>query len=298
MLFGSHVTADEAEFIQKSFQYCDIYIPEAIEKGCTLQEEFCNQIAQGDICIDKFARWNPETLPFRIREWEIVSDSKKLIWICDIPYFYTGDDLKCLEKANYVYPGKFESALSELERDIKTYTQAHQLRERYIIQNIRWRLRALIRGDQGIREKEQLKVLMFMGAFHTNVGHQLAKKFMCIRTFQVLPLVYPPVVEVMRRFVFGKRVNQEILAQVFLSEYFGKFFVSLGGRKRIYAYEMVDPMLAWVRKLNISFEEVKSLWSPRAGGIPKERLKKFLLARGWQIPKTTGELKNLFLPQR
>jgi len=299
LLLGTHLTAEEAEFIREPFQKCDIFIPEAVERGHSDQEEFFNQISQGCVYVDKFFELDQSMLPFEIREFEIMSGSQKMIWVCDIPYYYVGDGLAWLkEGGNYCYPGTFENALSALEEDIRICALAQRRRERYIVQNIRWRIRALLRTDEEMRQKKGLNILMFMGSFHTNVGHQLAKKFQFTRTFHTLPLVYPPVVEVMRRFAFGKTVDQEMLAQIFLSEYFATFFCSLSGRKKIFTYALDAPMLAWVRKLNVGFEEIKALWSPRAGGITKRRLKNFLLARGHQIPKTTEELKNLFLPQR
>jgi endonuclease III-like uncharacterized protein len=75
-------------------------------------------------------------------------------------------------------------------------------------------------NDPRFSTKERIKILMYLGAFHTGFYHVLKERFpgSIFRRFNVMPLVYPFIVEVSRRICFGKEIDYELASKSLLEE--------------------------------------------------------------------------------
>ena len=145
---------------------------------------------------------------------QILFNCRKQIFLVDVPMGHPDVELfHESQKASIFDISNFEDSDELL--DHFTYAKAfeakwHLLRERYMLEKL---------GEviSKIEAKEPKKVLIVLGALHTQLSTVLQDNGEDVRRhFTHSPLIFPLREEITRRFMFGKDVSRDLVAQAIL----------------------------------------------------------------------------------
>lgn len=140
------------------------------------------------------------------------------------------DDKKTLQKISNIdwelmkFNHKFDDtpyyeAVSEYSAIIKEYALAQVEREEEIMDNIPDKIGELLQTNQALQEKENLKIKMFYGAFHTALSHQLIADGQYVsREFQKNIMPHDPFLQLQRYYRFNKTPPPELEEKVLFLE--------------------------------------------------------------------------------
>lgn len=293
-----HRTREDVRGLAEEIKKADVFIPEgvgwnsetlsgyqALSKGAITPLELMEKYG-----IDKEeSRMHP-----RSEEFEALADSKKLILFADLP---AGHPVYEKYREMRISPRQkiktFAEALESAKSSIKNFAEALLLREKHIISEI-LKIRENIEHGRypELKGKKSVTVLIFLGAVHTLVYHKLKETAEnTSRTFPVMPFQYAnPPIEMVRRYLFGKEVDDELAARAFLSGHVNSLphWTQLKDTHKVNRY-----MRAIVEQF--SYKEVEAFFSDLQNtDISTDSvILKLLRAKNIKIPNSDAELDEL-----
>jgi len=156
-----------------------------------------------------------------LHELEIIHNSKKPILLADM--IMADVDLirkqkiseLALEAAvSYFWNGEFQRALERARIHLNCCAEAFKEREEKIKINLKDKLKKFLAEHPEYAKKKELQILIRLGAMHTGVYHKLKNENLLVsREFSQPTFVYPFLGEALRRIIFGKPVDDELLAK-------------------------------------------------------------------------------------
>ncbi|MFA6145836.1 MAG: hypothetical protein WC697_00705 [Patescibacteria group bacterium] len=229
--YSYHDTAKDIENLGNAFKEADIYVPEAIMhtdevRGCFVL------LSRGLITSEEVAEgMDIKKNDSRFREFEIIYNSQKPILFADCPATDTGlvqklqEWTKALGKGeqNFV-EGRLSQAIEEIRSFINIFVEFQEEREKIIKINLNNQLKFFLEKHKEYTNKEKLRVLIKLGAYHTNLYHKFKEEDLSVsREFNQIPITYSIWNEAERMTQFNKDVSDEILAKglidIFLMAY-------------------------------------------------------------------------------
>lgn len=291
IFYGQHSTAKDIDGLSKAFAKADIYIPEFWTWRDRELQEY-RSMANGVIePKDVMGAMSPtEEMSFIYMHFKMIHNSKKPITIIDVPMDDVDNVFLTPHYEGIYMKETFNEALESKRQKIKHYANGEKIREAYMQSHLLPKIQELLREYPVLMEKEDVRVLLFLGAGHTQLYHNLIRSGQnATRMFNEMPYVYDFTVEGIRRYAFGNEVNDLLAARIILEELFNNSFGLL----------LLQRILNSEKRSNIrrkiiaqfSFEEAKDIFERIKQGEDRDKLFNTKLEeKGIKIPKTVQEL--------
>jgi hypothetical protein len=227
IFFSGHQTYKDMELLPGRFKIADIFIPEGLGWSQENLEMF-RAIANGT--VPRGVRDTTSNLhSYTHGLFDMVYGSKKPIEYIDVPFNHPlMKEFNRLRSIEFSVEGSFPEFLHNIGDAYRKEAQFQRKREEYMISHLKPRIEELLPLYPSLKQKHSLNVLLSLGAVHTPVYMHLKRSnhYQKVdRSFSVMPSIYSFVEEVKRRCMFGKEVNDELLARVFLEKAFNLVFV-------------------------------------------------------------------------
>lgn len=219
--FSGHATREDANKLAQDIQESDVYIPEV--KGWDANAaKFFNEVSIGerdlDSIINDAEKSGAKIDPFRRRVAELLYASRKPIVLVDVPYGHESASRVSAEVDERI--DDFSTAIGKTRRELKEEADNQISREGYILTELQSQLASLKTNYPTLASKSQIKVFMQIGAAHTRISHQFIKDdspgLVVTRVFSEKPFLYLPYSEAIRRNMFNKEVDDNLVAKVLL----------------------------------------------------------------------------------
>lgn len=112
----------------------------------------------------------------------------------------------------------FMKVLNEWDRYIKEVSDIQMQREKYMLAQLKPTISKIINSNSTLKEKEDLEVLISIGAQHTGIYHKLKEEHPDLTDweFDPFPYIFDFETEASRAYMFGKEVNEMLLARSLL----------------------------------------------------------------------------------
>jgi len=169
--FAPHWTAEDAKGLAEKIKECDVYIPESPGWDETTLETLNNVsrgLIQPRVC-------NPP-ITFQNAQWLALYNSGKIVALVDV--MKIDPDFKKMESLEFnsdIFPvsrfvsGEPQAAVQEERKIAAEHNQAIQQRERLIAERLKSVLYSLTERYPALKDKKEVKVLVFLGSTHTDV---------------------------------------------------------------------------------------------------------------------------------
>lgn len=297
ILYGCHVTPEDFEKFHELFQKADIYVPE-LEGHDARTRNLLNMLSQGKRSPEEVASrtWVKEG-SFKFKTYQTIYNSKKPILFVDIPFDHElirvsdridelgGESLKSFKA------GEFKSALKKMQKFVIDDADYELKREAIMKQGLKEKLKRFVKECPELRDKEEIKALLTLGATHTHLYKELKKENIpASREFTKWPFVFDHISEALREVLFlkTKKPNKVLLARGMVDAFTWRYFinekVTSDTSKAVKASRKISSKL--------SLKDVKKI-SERMGENPKENITQALDAQGIKIPKTEQEMDEM-----
>lgn len=224
IFYGAHGSAKDIEGVAKVLKDTDIFIPELIgwtqehiryfrglSNGAITPREFLGQFRAGG------ARYAIST-DAALGLCNAVYNTHKLITFADIP---AGHPMVArfvqIASSGFKIDKSFEQTLINVKSHLKEIAVLNLERENYVLSHLRPAIEQLLLANPNLARKQKIQALLFSGAIHTRVHHALERSGAEVSVmFSHKPFRYFFSNESVRRYIFGKEVNDELAAKSFM----------------------------------------------------------------------------------
>lgn len=299
IFYGLHGTEEDSPGLEEKFKEADIYVPE-LANWVGSSFWLFRDLSQGVISPEEFVKEikvPPYIMGFVKKQARMIYKSGKPIIILDLPIEHEinsklseharadNDDL--LPDGNTPFTKK----LSQLKIHIKKETDLHSSREDFMIVQLTKQVKEVLQIRPELKNKEKLKILMFLGAAHTRV-YELLKDYgqEVNRTFSHEPFQFSYGVEGMQRYSRGMEIDNELAAKIALEMFVGDFFYGLFEDASVDNHDLQ----AYIRKVVgiFSFEDIKRIFEFPLRTAQMEFIT-YLMKKNVALPKNMKELQSL-----
>lgn len=222
--YSRHATEEDAQFLKEGLSNCDIFVPEGYGWMPGTEENF-DKVSHGVINPNNLFTGlilrmggNPEDREYEIGRLKSLYATQAKTLIIDLPNKHPLTALinQLDEKAD-IGTDDFEKTLDFLKDYIITSAHLQSSREDYMIQQLPRRLEELTRQYPDLASKNSLRLFFSLGAYHTRF-YQLLKSVSpdATRVMQEPTTIYDFTTEAMKRAVYGKDLDQTLLANIML----------------------------------------------------------------------------------
>jgi hypothetical protein len=294
--FSPHYRASDVEAWKKNFEECDVYIPERY--GWTQRGlEFIRKVADGQIRAER-VRGKPEDpfLEARLSEARMIHNSHKPIAYIDVPKEQAEPD-PWIDVIDLHDKNNFTEALDVVKDWVRTRYQIQKDREDTILSRLKPTIQELLKEYPSLKTKNELKVLITLGTMHTPVHHSVKKEEgdRVTRESRPLPTVFAFVQEAVRRLQFGKEIDNDLAAKIYLGDVFTYALFSDDTKNELNNLLEKDSEkgVKLERKIisQFSFEEAKEIFDKlKQGEGERQIFKAKFEEKEIQLPHTEQEL--------
>jgi len=161
---------------------------------------------------------------------EMIYNSQKPIALIDVPENHPiVKEIKNYEsemKGKKIFHyGNFAQTMESFKKALAEEAFLEKEREEYILSQLKPQVDALLNEYPNLRDKQGISILLSLGVSHTSLYHSLKKEnFEVTRIFNKMPFVYPYRNEVVRRYLFGKSVDDLLLSRALTEVLFWEAF--------------------------------------------------------------------------
>lgn len=103
-----------------------------------------------------------------------------------------------------------EELISSWRKIFTDFAALHQEREKYMVRRLQELKNTL---PEELKNKSNIKILIFLGAYHTEFMHHLYRKNEKVSRPGPKPYIYGHLTEAQRRHAFGKEVSDDLVAK-------------------------------------------------------------------------------------
>jgi len=296
--FSPHATGKDFEKLGELFRRADVYIPEFADWSPELLDDY-QKLSRGEITPKEICEKHEyESNSANEKEAEFIYQSQKPIFFVDIgksqhleraEKYYTEIRPYLTKAIQFFQEGDLEQAVKDFHTFYQLHTELESRREDIIKANLEKKLKELTVLCPELKNKDEIKVLIAFGAFHTKIYHSLAKKYPSLRQFSRTLFVYSSLDQVERSMVFSKDVSKELLARQFPEARLCNFFDSITSDSQ--------KIIEIARKISsqLSFEDIKKMsaeWKFKNLDI-RENFIKYLENLGIKVPKSEEEMDEM-----
>lgn len=221
--YSAHETTADIGDFKKTFDKCDIFVPEAYG-GDEILQNLLQNLSDGVITPEQ-ALENielKENVGHFTEQVKIIYNSHKKILIADVTEkeiaIGRGDKESSEAIDTMLNSNDFDEVIGAVNKLCKNVAEGQKKREGKIIENLQEKLKKYLEDRGQVSEGERQKVLLSLGASHTSVAHGLKKEGHEVSSiFDKLPFVVPVQAEAIRRHIFGKELDRDFLARTWLA---------------------------------------------------------------------------------
>lgn len=233
-LYGAHRSAKDAEKLAEIFPGTDIYIPEWHGRS-EKSQKMLNEVSEGKISPEIGSELFGFRSPFFRKVLSIIHNSHAAIILIDVPedHFLTEESRRSVFDFQSKFSFKdFKADRFCMRNYLNKYVSIQKEREEYMSASFNPRVKEVLRDHPDMRKKDEIRILLSLGAFHTGLGHEFRKGGWSTKSrFSRDPLIFGMEHEAMRMIRFQKEPNDDLLAKCLFSHLFWAAFgnVILGG---------------------------------------------------------------------
>lgn len=299
ILYGPHKTPEDFKKLEELFEKADIYIPERLSHDAKIRD-WVNKLSQGKMTPEEVLdRSKASKTSHLLRQYQIIYNSKKPILFADVP---VGHELLEAEKESdklggdsldLFKSGEFKSALKKIRDYVIEEADFELKREELIKKNLKEKIKEFISNRPELKEKDEVRVLLTLGAFHTKLYHDLKREgYSASREFTRQPMIYLHSSEAMRRLVFSKdkKPNKTMLARGILDALLTSYYVWTTTKDTSKAIAASYKLSS---KLNLKDIKKISEGYKKYGGGGVLTIADVLKDSGIKIPKTEEEMDKM-----
>lgn len=222
-VYAPHRTAEDMQKLRERIAEADVVVLEG--SGWKLDElKAWRDLSEGAITpaqVFKKLEMSPENqndLKW-LGEYEIIYNSHKAVDSIDVPYGHAlnTEITDHLGTPMYFYDGNFEKALESMKKHTKNWAEIQKKREAYMLSRLKEVAKERALPDQ----KGKLNILISIGAVHTGMWHRLESEGVDTRAaFSSMPFIFNMEDELLRKYLFGKTADSELVAHALLENIF------------------------------------------------------------------------------
>ena len=259
--YSPHLTEKDTGALEEKLKDADIYAPElmhwksaepvyrAVSQGSKTPAEAVKELHLDDI----------EAKGYVLKRLEIIYGSHKPIVFVDLP-----NDSELIKEYKEISfkPGleNFEEDMENIRSYMENSANFEKKREAYMISQLEPKVRETIQKNPELQNKDRLKILLSLGAMHTNLSHKLKEKgFDMNREFSSGQVVYPFVGEGIRRNMFDKKADEELVSKALLEWLVWIFFRDDFKKKTDDSFELMKMFREVISFFRI--DEIKNLYA-------------------------------------
>lgn len=222
--FSPHGNPNDFKDLFGLIKNADIYIPEVYSWSKEYLEIY-QDVSAGKKTpkqtIKELHYEDSEMNRLLLEELQVLYDTKKPVIFIDLP------EEEAPHAKNKIWLGArdFEGLLSNVKHYLEEESKLNHRREEYMVGQLKTKVGEIIDTNPDLRTKGDVNVLVSLGSVHTGVYYELRESGeRAEREFNVMPQVYSLGDEGVRRYMWEKPVDQELLAQILLEKAFGEVF--------------------------------------------------------------------------
>lgn len=270
LLLGPHSTAADIDLLKGAIEKCDIFVPELV--GFNEREiELIEDISFGRLPASIA---NPYLYPSFLQLLANIENTHTVIAHADVK-----KDDEILEEMKRldvellnIYNIKDPDVAATSHADVLIkITELEKRREQQIALRLPQVILDQILKHQELRKKENIKVLMFMGAMHGSLRDDLKTVSGDVKTEYTIPyLIHDFAHELRRRYLHGKEIDYRLKLNALMELLFLQ--ISAQGSVPIYKDKGYTDLSVLIRKHISMFSEgeIKEIWRLCAGKEVKE----------------------------
>lgn len=300
-LYAPHRTSEDAKKLKSAFGECDIYVPE-LPGWRSGDLSFWQSVSRGNLTPEELSKLRQDINDRSIWGYwyNVIYKSQKPILFVDLP---EGHELERRYYENYIrdddtrrlfQDGYFDKAIEQCRAVVKEFAEIHLAREEKIKENLKNKIKEFLEDHPEYRRKDELRALIGLGSFHTHLFQDMKKEDQAIsREFNEMPQFFPSSAEAVRKAVFKKDINDELLARAIIEDtlytYLGSFSNNTNKLTRVLRKISSHLDLETSRKISESM-------AARAKGsilLPKYILVEELEKLNIKIPKSEKEMDEI-----
>ncbi|EKD65017.1 MAG: hypothetical protein ACD_50C00213G0005 [uncultured bacterium] len=258
---SKHRSAFDIKGLRDQLQEIDIYIPEVFGWESEYLSDLRKLSSGGTDVEQMLEHWGAkdQTNYERDREFfEVINNSRKAITIIDVPGGHPlvdRADGSILPKIKF--GSDFNESLNSMRDYLKNLSAIEKERGSYMLEHLKPKIQEVIDSNPELAEKEKLSILIDIGVANTHLYHDLKKDFETSREISTMPMQFLYREEVMRRYIFDKLVDDELIART-VTEY----LISKANKKRFstnFSTKDVKLTRSWISKF--SLDEMKNMFN-------------------------------------
>lgn len=174
-----HYFKEDIAEIDEPFKQADVFISENVgwrEENVTA----LNLLAKGELDLNDFPQPQNKRVDAGTRLRELIANSNKPILMVDLPdknpilYFNRRLRKDNIEIDRAFYGGRFEEAINKLRISIEVSAAVNRERELMVSRQIKALLPKLKQKFPELKDKKELRILVFLGSNHSGVADLLA----------------------------------------------------------------------------------------------------------------------------
>ncbi|KKU52679.1 MAG: hypothetical protein UX72_C0003G0060 [Parcubacteria group bacterium GW2011_GWA2_47_10] len=232
IFFSAHKTTEDIKGFEERLKNADIYIPEALgwdeEALSSLREVSEGRKTPRELIQE--LQGNPDNPEYAAQLYraEMLYGTKKPLGIIDLPdssQFFEHLKKRVVDFSNSV---NFEQILDTYLAHLEEDADFEKKREEHMLDSLGPVLEKLVKEHPELSKKKGLNVFMTLGSAHTGVYHGLKEGGIeAARSFKVEPYCWGYEVEAIRRYRFGKPVDETLAARAFFERVLKKLLPEL-----------------------------------------------------------------------
>lgn len=294
-LYSAHRTAEDFSNLEEAFKKADIYVPEVV--GWTMQDQEDYQaVSDGEMLPEQFGH---DVAGHRLQALRVMHDSKKPILLADLHLTdEITDEYKDIrnqgERALTAFTrGEFFESLKLLRVYVERSAKLQLKRENKIKENLDKRIKWFLEENPEYSNNKELNVLIKLGSAHTTLYHKLKGEGRSVsREFKEQPEIYTFLNELVRKQLFNKTIDNELLARgIFDNFLIPNFYpITNNSNKAIWVSRKITSRL--------SLRDIKEISEKAGKNKGKIDIVQELETRGIKVPKTEAEMDKLVGPHK
>ena len=231
IFYAPHQTREDAKGIRERIQESDVVIPEEIGWDQKLLSIY-RGISGGKTPIEEYFHYLAKTRKeieeakdsFNMAFLEALQNSKKAVELIDVPRLHPLH-LEIYAKVHEFSlntKGGFHQLVARWKKLLQDGAELQTKREQYMLENLSVLKKSIAeRKIPELAGKDKVKILLTLGSYHTMMLHQAKRSGEdATRTGKTLD-IFRHIDEVSRRFIFGKEVNDTLIARTIFESLMG-----------------------------------------------------------------------------
>jgi len=296
ILYGCHVTLEDFEKFHGLFKEADIYIPE-LEGHDARTRNLLDMLSQGKRSPEEVASrtWVKEgSLKYKV--YETIHNSKKPILFVDLPLNHElikvsdeNDELG-REALKLFRAGELKPALKKMHKYVIDDADYELKREAIMKEGLKERLKRFVKECPELKDKDEIKALLTLGAAHTHLYHDLKKENISIsREFARQPFIFDHIMGELRGIMFSKnrKPDKTMLARGIIDVLLTVYSISsvtVDTSKAI--------ALSYKISSKLNLKDIERI-SKDLGKDPEKTIVDCLEERNIKVPKTEEEMDEM-----